>query len=101
MSVERLDNRPAGSVPVSHPLTAAVLRARRSAGLPATTADGSTDANAALAAGILALALGCCAGENMHAPDERILADSISADAGQLHAVPAEILEFTPSAARG
>jgi tripeptide aminopeptidase len=101
LSVERLDNRPAGSVPVSHPLTAAVLRARRSAGLPATTADGSTDANAALAAGILALALGCCAGENMHAPDERILADSISADAGQLHAVPAEILEFTPSAARG
>ena len=101
LSVERLDSRLAGSVPLSHPLVAAVLRARRSVGLPLTTADGSTDANAALAAGIPALALGCCAGENMHAPDERIRADSISVGAGQLHAVLAEILELTPSAARG
>jgi hypothetical protein len=43
---ERLDRRPAGSVPVTHPLVAAVLRARRSVGLPDTTSDGSTDANA-------------------------------------------------------
>ena len=35
--------------------------------LPATAADGSTDANAALAAGIPAVALGCCDGEDMHA----------------------------------
>ncbi len=101
LSVERVDSRPAGSVPLSHPLVAAVLRARRSIGLPGTTADGSTDANAALAAGLPALALGCCAGENMHTPDERIRASSISAGAGQLRAVLAEILELTPSGARG
>jgi tripeptide aminopeptidase len=93
LRVERLDRRPAGSVPLSHPLVAAVLRARRSVGLPQVTGDGSTDANAALAAGIPAVALGCCQGEDMHAPTERIRADSIGTGAGQLRAVLAEIME--------
>ena len=82
----------AGSLPVTHPLVAAVLRARSSIGLPVTTADGSTDANAALAAGIPAVALGCCQGEDMHAPTERIRADSIATGAAQLRAVLAEVL---------
>jgi tripeptide aminopeptidase len=93
LSVERLDRRPAGSLPVTHPLVAAVLRARSSIGLPVTTADGSTDANAALAAGIPAVALGCCQGEDMHAPTERIRADSIATGAAQLRVVLAEVLE--------
>ena len=100
LSVERLDSRPAGSVPLSHPLVAAILRARRSVGLPATTADGSTDANAALAAGIPAVALGCCEGTDMHATTERIRFGSIITGAEQLRAVLGEILELTPSAAR-
>ncbi len=95
LSAERLDRRAAGSLPATHPLVAAVLRARASIGLPATTADGSTDANAALAAGIPALALGCCEGENMHAQSERIRADSIRTGAEQLHAVLAELLDLT------
>jgi len=93
LSMERVDSRPAGSVPLTHPLVAAVLRARRSVGLPATAADGSTDANAALAAGIPAVALGCCAGQDMHAPSERIRADTIGTGARQLRAVLEEILE--------
>jgi acetylornithine deacetylase/succinyl-diaminopimelate desuccinylase-like protein len=93
LETERLDRRPAGSVPLAHPLVAAVLRARRAVGLPDATGDGSTDANAALAAGIPAVALGCCVGEDMHAPTERIRADSIAAGAGQLQAVLAEILD--------
>ena len=93
LSVQRLDRRPAGSLPVTHPLVAAVLRARSSIGLPVTTADGSTDANAALAAGIPAVALGCCQGEDMHAPTERIRADSIATGAAQLRVVLAELLE--------
>jgi acetylornithine deacetylase/succinyl-diaminopimelate desuccinylase-like protein len=93
LEAERLDRRPAGSMPLTHPLVAAVLRARRAVGLPDATGDGSTDANAALAAGIPAVALGCCAGEDMHAPTERIRADSIAAGAGQLQAVLAEILD--------
>jgi len=99
--VERLDSRPAGSVPLSHPLVAAVLRARRSVGLADATGDGSTDANAALAAGIPAVALGCCEGENMHAPAERIRIGSIVTGADQLRAVLQEVLALTPSAARG
>jgi tripeptide aminopeptidase len=93
LSVERLDSRPAGSVPLDHPLVAAVLRARRSIGLPPATGDGSTDANAALAAGIPAVALGCCEGKDMHALTERIRADTVAAGAEQLRAVLAEILE--------
>ena len=93
LETERLDRRPAGSVPLAHPLVVAVLRARRAVGLPDATGDGSTDANAALAAGIPAVALGCCVGEDMHAPTERIRADSIAGGASQLRAVLAEILD--------
>jgi tripeptide aminopeptidase len=92
LETERLDRRPAGSMPRAHPLVAAVLRARRAVGLPEAMGDGSTDANAALAAGIPAVALGCCVGEDMHALTERIRADSVAVGAGQLQAVLAEIL---------
>ena len=92
--MERLDSRQAGAIPLTHPLVAAIQRARRSIGLPPTTGDGSTDANAALAAGIPAVALGCCEGEDMHAPTERIRADTIATGAGQLRAVLAEVLEL-------
>jgi hypothetical protein len=53
-----------------------------------------------LAAGIPAVALGCCEGEDMHAPTMRIRADSIGTGAEQLRAVLAEVLELTPGAAR-
>jgi tripeptide aminopeptidase len=92
LAVQRLDSRPAGSVPATHPLVAAIQRARASIGLPVTTGDGSTDANAALAAGIPAVALGCCEGEDMHAPTERIRADSIATGARQLSAVLRELI---------
>lgn len=94
LTVERLDSRPAGAIDPAHPLVAAVQRARRSVGLPATTGDGSTDANAALAAGIPAVALGCCDGENMHAPTERIRVASIDTGARQLTTVIDEFLEL-------
>ncbi len=92
LTVEHLDSRPAGAIDLAHPLVAAVQRARRSVGLPATTGDGSTDANAALAAGIPAVAIGCCDGENMHAPTERIRVASIDTGARQLTSVIAEFL---------
>jgi len=40
-----------------------------------------------------AVALGCCVGEDMHAPTERIRADSIAGGTSQLQAVLAEILD--------
>jgi hypothetical protein len=46
----------------------------------------------------IAVALGCWMGEDMHAPTERIRADSIAVGARQLRAVLAEPLdEFHPS----
>jgi tripeptide aminopeptidase len=96
LTVERLDRRPAGAMRLDHPLVAAVMRARHSVGLPTATGDGSTDANAALAAGIPAVALGCCQGEDMHAPTERIRADTIGTGAEQLRAVLAEVLAEAP-----
>jgi acetylornithine deacetylase/succinyl-diaminopimelate desuccinylase-like protein len=100
LSVERLDGRPACSVRLAHPLVAAIRRARRSIGLPETAADGPADTNAAPAAGIPAIALGCCEGENMQAPAERIRAGSIVTGARQLRAVLQEVLELAPRAAR-
>src|SRR5689334_2395961 len=41
LEAERLDRRPAGSLPLAHPLVVAVLRARRAVGLPDATGDGS------------------------------------------------------------
>ena len=96
LTVERLDRRPAGAIRLDHPLVAAVMRARHSVGLPTVVGDGSTDANAALAAGIPAVALGCCQGEDMHAPTERIRADTIATGAKQLRAVLAEVLAEAP-----
>jgi hypothetical protein len=72
----------------------------RSAGRPETAADGPADTNAAPAAGIPAIALGCCEGENMQAPAERIRAGSIVTGARQLRAVLQEVLELAPRAAR-
>ena len=47
-----------------------------------------------------ALALGCCDGEDMHAPTERIRADPIVTGARQLRAVLQEVLKL-PCARRG
>ena len=41
-----------------------------------------------------ALALGCCDGEDMHAPTERIRADSVVTGARQLRAVLHEVLKL-------
>lgn len=94
LSVEQLDSRPAGGLQLDHPLTFAVMAARRALGLPTTAANGSTDANAALDLGIAAVAVGCCHGENMHAVTERIRTDSITIGAAQLDAVLHSILDL-------
>lgn len=87
-----LDRRPAGRIDRDHPLVATVLAERRALGLSAALADGSTDANAALAAGLPALALGCVRGADMHSPRERIDIGSIALGAAQLEGVLARLL---------
>ena len=55
-----------------HPLVTAVRGQRLGLGLPDRLGSGSTDANAAVALGIPAVALGCARGSGMHSTGERI-----------------------------
>ncbi len=89
LSLERepLGHRPCGRLDRSHPLLAATRAVRAAIGLPDHLGDGSTDANAALALGIPAIALGCARGHDMHAPSERIEIASLALGRAQLVAI--------------
>jgi acetylornithine deacetylase/succinyl-diaminopimelate desuccinylase-like protein len=88
-----VDRRPAGRIDRDHPLLLAVREARAELGLPDDLQDGSTDANAALAAGIPALSIGCARGGDMHTPDEWIERDSIPLGVAQLEGVLRRLLK--------
>lgn len=92
LAVETIDRRPAGRLDRGHPLLAAVRAVRAELGLPDELRDGSTDANAALAAGIPALSIGCARGADMHTPDEWIERASIAAGVAQLEGVLRRLL---------
>lgn len=92
LAVETLDRRPAGRLDRSHPLLAAVREARAELGLPDSLSEGSTDANAAIAAGIPALSIGCARGGDMHTPGEWVERDSIPLGVAQLEGVLRRLL---------
>jgi acetylornithine deacetylase/succinyl-diaminopimelate desuccinylase-like protein len=92
VSVETLGRRPAGRTPPDAPLLADVRRVRAELGLPDTSGDGSTDANAALALGIPALTLGVSCGSGMHSDEERIDAASLELGRRQLDEVLRRVL---------
>ncbi len=81
LTTEILGERPAGELSADHELARMVLDAHVAAGVPATMGSGSTDANAALAAGIPALAFGCATGSGMHSARESIEAASLQSGA--------------------
>jgi tripeptide aminopeptidase len=84
---EVVGRRGAGRLPGDHPLVRAVMAARRRVGLPEAFGSGSTDANAAIAQGIPAVAIGCGRGSGMHTVCERIALDSLKLGCLQLEAV--------------
>jgi len=90
--VEVVGRRPAGLLDRAHPLLAAVRATRAGLGLPDVLADGSTDANAAHAFGIPAIAIGCARGHDMHATTECIEAASLALGAAQLDGVLRRLL---------
>lgn len=92
LDVETVDRRPAGRIDRAHPLLAAVRATRAELGLPDDLQDGSTDANAALAAAIPALSIGCARGADMHTPAEWIDRDSIALGVAQLDGVLRRLL---------
>jgi tripeptide aminopeptidase len=98
LEVEVLGRRPAGRLDRRQPLLATVRRVREQLALPDELVAASTDANAALAAGIPALCLGCAEGGEMHTPDEFIEIASLAAGRLQLRSVLAELLWENPPA---
>ncbi len=71
--VERVGQRPAGTIAADHPLLQAARRARAAAGLePAEEGFTSTDANAAYGRGIPAITVGVSTGGHAHRLDEYI-----------------------------
>jgi tripeptide aminopeptidase len=96
LEVEVLGRRPAGRLDRRQPLLATVRRVRERLGLPDELVAASTDANAALAAGIPALCLGCAQGGEMHTPDEFIELASLEGGREQLRSVLAALLWENP-----
>jgi tripeptide aminopeptidase len=68
-----LGRRPGGVTPPDHPLIRDAEDAAAAAGLPRPRAtESSTDANAALGAGIAAVTVGLCHSRDAHTPDESV-----------------------------
>jgi acetylornithine deacetylase/succinyl-diaminopimelate desuccinylase-like protein len=70
LEVEELGRRPAGSLDPAHPLVRAAAGALEAAGLDPSFVATSTDANAAHARGIPAVAVGVTTGGGEHTPQE-------------------------------
>lgn len=92
VSTAVVGRRPAGRLGRDAPLLDAVRAVRRQLELPDALGDGSTDANAALALGIPALALGVARGSGMHSLAERIDAGSLELGRRQLEHVVRRLL---------
>jgi tripeptide aminopeptidase len=82
VGIEELGRRPAGELEQAHPLAAAAAAALRAAGLRARFTAASTDANAAHAAGVPAIAIGVTTGGGEHTPDEWIDTSPLGAGLG-------------------
>ena len=72
VSIDEIGSRPAGGIAGSSALARAAVAAHERAGVPGELRAASTDANAAHAAGIPAVALGVTRGEGEHTPEEWI-----------------------------
>ena len=72
LRIEDLGNRPAGRMDPGHPLVVAATDALRGIGRQPRLASTSTDANAALDAGLPAIAVGVTEGSGEHTPREWI-----------------------------
>jgi tripeptide aminopeptidase len=92
VTVDGVGRRPAGRLDRASPLLAAIRSVRRELGLPDELEAGSTDANAALARGIPAVALGCSYGQGMHTTGEWIEADALKLGRRQLAGVLERVL---------
>jgi tripeptide aminopeptidase len=89
---EIVGRRAAGRLDRDAPLLRTVLGVRERLGLPTSLSEGSTDANAALAAGIPALCVGVGRGSGMHTLQEQIDPRSLEQGAAFVEALLRELL---------
>jgi acetylornithine deacetylase/succinyl-diaminopimelate desuccinylase-like protein len=92
LAIEVLGSRPAGRLDRRQPLLATVRGVREELGLPDELVAASTDANAALAAGIPALCIGCALGGEMHTREEYVELASLAQGREQLRRVLVQAL---------
>ncbi|MBL8147632.1 MAG: M20/M25/M40 family metallo-hydrolase [Anaerolineae bacterium] len=86
-TIDVVGDRPAGNIPVTHPLVQIGIQALAAVGVEAILDTGSTDANVPLAAGCPAITLGVTRGGNAHRTDEFI--ESAPVAAGLAHLMTA------------
>lgn len=92
ISLEAVGRRPAGRLERGSELLSAVREVRADLGLRDALDSGSTDANAALALGIPALAIGLARGSDMHTLGERIETGSLETGLRQLERLLVRLL---------
>jgi acetylornithine deacetylase/succinyl-diaminopimelate desuccinylase-like protein len=96
VQIEELGRRPAGALAPDHPLMRAASTALQDAGIPPVFVATSTDANAAHARGIPAVAVGITTGGGEHTPQEWIDIPPIANGLSVLAATVARFEEVTP-----
>ena len=83
-TVRVVGDRPAGSIPRSHPLVALARQVLESLGATPYLETGSTDANVLLAAGLPTVTIGIAHGSNAHRVDEYIETEQVADGLWQL-----------------
>lgn len=91
-SVTVVGDRPAGSIPRTHPLVCLADEVLGWLGIPAAFETGSTDANALLAAGVPTITVGVTHGGNPHRLDEFIETPPVETGVWQLALIVAGAL---------
>jgi tripeptide aminopeptidase len=82
---EIIGQRPAGELPLSHPLMTLAMRIIQEIGLTAHTGIGSTDANAPLSHGFPAICIGLTTGSGAHTMDEFVRVEPLTLGMEQLY----------------
>jgi tripeptide aminopeptidase len=85
VELEELGRRPGGEIAAEHPLVRDAVAAVEAAGLDRPhLAEASTDANAALGAGVPAITVGLCVSHDAHTREERVDVTELGPSLGAL-----------------
>jgi acetylornithine deacetylase/succinyl-diaminopimelate desuccinylase-like protein len=95
LEVALIGNRPAGGLPVDHPLVKLTAECLKAEGLSPTYEIGSTDANIPLSRGFPAVCVGITRGNNPHTVQEYIELEPVKTGVSQLIRLAQSAWEYT------